>query len=310
MIILKNKFISIFLAVVLLFSNFVTPVFAADGVKGNVSERSIQQQLSNKYTDAIYGDSWQRKYTITLLDEQTNKKSVFVIPAINNGKIDKNVFESNLPKNLKLVDFQVVDNTNFVNNNNIRLFAVETLYDIGCLTLSLAEFAVNPTFWNGFNVVLDGAAVVLPFVPSVTGVTRMIKNSDKLADAMKWGVARYDDLRDAKSGISRFKNYEAHHIIEKRFADVFEVNEKSMFAITIHKNDHNLITRKMQKKIPYRTGSDYSDLSEGYIKRKMIEGYDELYSETGDDLYKFLSKFVKESDQISTSKRVKVKVPN
>lgn len=307
MIILKNKFISIFLAVVLLFSNFVTPVFAADGVKGNVSERSIQQQLSNKYTDAIYGDSWQRKYTITLLDEQTNKKSVFVIPAINNGKIDKNVFESNLANNLKLVDFQVVENTNYV-NNNMRLFAVDTIFDIGCLTLSLVEFAANPTFWNGFNVVLDGAAVALPFVPSVTGVKRLIKNSDKLADAMKWGVARYDDLRDAKKNISRFKNYQAHHIIEKRFSKALGINNTdSMLAITIPNEDHYLITSKMKKMIPYV--KDYTIYTRREIRERIIKGYDELYEETGDELFEFLSRFVEESGRVTSNKRVDIIVP-
>lgn len=304
---MKDKILSIFLVIIIVFNTFTTSIFAENSINTSTYQENFQHQYYNNYLDALYGDNWQRKYTITLLNEENNENSMFVIPAINNGTLDKIQFEANLPNNLRLIDFQVTENNNYVSNNT-SLFAIDTVFDIGCLTISLLEYSLNPNFWNAFNVVIDGIAVVLPFVPSVTGIKGLITGSDKLADAMKWGVARYDDLADAKKNISRFRDYQTHHIIEKRFASRFGIsNTDSMLSIIILKSDHSLITNKMREKIPY--GTNYNSLSRSYIKNKMIEGYDELYEQTGDELFEFLSRFVQESEQFSTTKHVNIRVP-
>ncbi len=77
-----------------------------------------------------------------------------------------------------------------------------------------------------------------------------------------------------------------------RFAERFGVNARNMFCFALRRNDHNLISAKMRSLI--RTGIDYSTLSRSYIIRKHIQAYDELYRETGDELWKFLREFVKD----------------
>lgn len=305
---MNKRIISFLLATILVFNFCVSSIFASSDIDATLYGNSSKIENNDKYSSALFGDGWQRKYIITILDIETDEKVELKIPAINNGEINEQEILESLPQNKRLIEFKVNENPKYEEQVGVRF--VETIFDIGNFAMSIVEFFASPSFSNGFNVVVDGLSVVFPGVPSVTGVKRMIQSSNKLADALRWGVHRYDGLVDAKQGIARFSHLQAHHIIEKRFIPAFpEIPTTfSMFSVNIPYNDHLLITNKMQGLIAY--GSDYSLMSRNYIKSKMIQGYSELYQQTGDSLFEFLGKFVEESDKFHHSTRMTVPVPN
>lgn len=174
-----------------------------------------------------------------------------------------------------------------VSKNNYKLMFVETIFDIGNFTISLTQFIANPSLWTGFKVVMDGAAVVLPGVPSVVGVKRMMDASSTLKTSLKHSINKYGKLQK----VSIPRGWERHHIFEKRFAKVFGTSTYSMLAIALPKSYHYTITKKMSQKIP--TGQNYGNLSKTFIINKHIEAYKELYYQTKDPVWEFLWKFSK-----------------
>jgi len=172
-----------------------------------------------------------------------------------------------------------------VSEDEYKQFFVDTIFDIGNFTISLAEFVASPSLWTGLNVVMDGAAVVLPGVPSVVGVKRMIGASSTLKTALSYDIKKYGQLQN----VTIPSGWERHHIFEKRFAGALGTTSYSMLAIAIPKTTHSKITTKMGQKI--KTGQDYTKLSQTYIMNQHIAGYKELYNETGDVVYEFLWKF-------------------
>jgi len=171
----------------------------------------------------------------------------------------------------------------------IRPFVVETIFDIGNFALSLAEFAVSPNFWTGFNVVADGLAVVFPGVPSVTGVKRMINASSTLKDSLKIGVKSYGDLKNDTVPTG----WQRHHIFEKRFKARLgsDVTDNNMLAIAMPSTYHQEITNKMRSKIPY--GTNYNDLTKSSIINSHIDAYKELWEDTDDEFWEFMYEFSK-----------------
>ncbi|WP_425623303.1 hypothetical protein ACPT9H_27095 (plasmid) [Brevibacillus borstelensis] len=73
---------------------------------------------------------------------------------------------------------------------------VETAFDVGNFMLSLADYRAEPTLWNGFKVVFDGASVVFPGVPAISGVERMIRANKTLKKALEIGIDVYDNLKN------------------------------------------------------------------------------------------------------------------
>lgn len=172
-------------------------------------------------------------------------------------------------------------------NGIIRLFAIETIFDIGCFTMSLAEFAIEPTFWNGFWVVADGLSMAFPGIPALSGVKRMIKASSVLTDATKIGIKPYKELQK----ITVPTEWQRHHIFEQRFASRLGTTSGDMLAIPIPANStyHQAITNKMRSKIPYAT--DLNTLTKNEILDAHIEAYKELWDSTNDEVWEFLYKF-------------------
>ena len=303
---MNKKLLSLLLALICIFNFTFTSAYAS----ADMDSLKDQSELSQKYTaesvSNTYGDKWEKIFLITLLDTKTSETSSLRVVSTKDGDVFEKEFIKNLPDNYK-VDIETIENPNYT-KSDFEVRFVDTIFDIGCLAMSVAEFAIEPSFWNGFNVVVDGLSVVLPGVPSVSGIKRMIKASDNLADAMRWGVARYDDLLSAKSGIPRYSNLQAHHILEKRFRPAFpEIrSDNSMLCINIPNTYHQAITNKMRSKIPY--GTNYASMGKSRIIEKVIAGYDELYEETGDELYEFLKTFVEESDQFYTNTHVDINI--
>lgn len=303
---MNKKLLSLFLAFILIFNLAFTPSYASDNMNSIGTKSEISQNYSDEHLTNIYSHNWQETLLIKLFDSKTSETLSLKVFSIKNGDVFEKEFLSNVPDNYK-VDITKIKNPNYSESDYDVKF-VDTIFDIGCFAMSVAEFAVEPTFWNGFNVVVDGLSVVLPGVPSVSGIKRMIKASDNLADAMRWGVARYDDLSSAKSGISRYSSLQTHHILEKRFRIAFpEIpNDNSMLCINIPNNYHQSITNKMRSKIPYST--NYTQMGKTEILKRVKDGYNELYQETGDELYEFLKTFIDESEQLYTNTHVDIDI--
>ncbi|WP_141431088.1 hypothetical protein [Bacillus sp. 03113] len=178
-------------------------------------------------------------------------------------------------------------------SNSYKAKYVETIYDIGNFAISLYEYNQNPSFWNGFWLVVDGAAVVFPGVPAVSGVKRMIQDSPTvLKPALRKGVRPYSTLQKV-SAPSNFmgQGWERHHIFEKRFAGKLGTTEGKMLSIFIPKyNYHYQITQRMSKKIPWYAAPLKS---KDEVIRAHIEAYGELWAESGftDEYWEFLYKF-------------------
>ena len=305
---INSKKLLAFIVAFLFTFNFLFSISSA-GTNTIEFSANDNELITNKYDSAIYGNAWERKYEIEIVNQETNDKVKMVIPTINHGIIEKEIIEQNIPSQYKLTKFIETINPD-IEPGNMKPQFVDTIFDIGCFAMSVAEFAAEPTFWNGFNVVADGLSIAFPGIPAVSGVKRMIKASDDLADALRWGIARYDDLRDAKAGISRFSHLQSHHIVEQRFIEAFSEipSTNSMFAINIPSYYHTNITNKMRELIPY--GSDYIGLGRYRILDKIQQGYKELYDETGDEVYEFLHDFVNQSDQFHTTTHVDITVPD
>lgn len=177
----------------------------------------------------------------------------------------------------------------------ISPLAIDTIFDIASFSLSLSEYNKNKTFWNGFWVVADGAAVVFPGVPAVSGVKRMIEGSTSvLKPSLAKGVRKYSALQNI-SAPSNYKGsgWERHHIFEKRFASKLGTTSGKMLAIFIPKyNYHYQITQRMSKKIPWYEAPFKTKTQ---IIQAHIDAYGELWAESGfaDEYWEFLYKFSK-----------------
>lgn len=180
-------------------------------------------------------------------------------------------------------------------SEKFQTYAVDTIFDIAAFSISLNEYKKNKTFWNGFWVVTDAAAVVFPGIPAVSGVKRMIEGSTTvLKPALSKGVRRYSSLQKISPPKNyRAKGWERHHIIEKRFASNLNTTSGRMLSIFIPKyHYHYQITQKMRKKIPYQLEKSRT---KNQIMQAHIDAYGELWAESGfaDEYWEFLYKFAK-----------------
>ncbi|MFB5086821.1 hypothetical protein PGC35_06300 [Psychrobacillus sp. PGGUH221] len=177
--------------------------------------------------------------------------------------------------------------------SEISPMAVDTIFDIGSFSLSLYEYNQNPSFWSGFWVVADGAAMVFPGIPAVSGVNRMIQDSPSvLKPALAKGVRPYSTLQNISAPSNYMGNgWERHHIFEKRFAGKLDTTEGKMLSIFIPKyNYHYQITQRMSKKIPWYEALFWT---KDATLRAHTEAYGELWAESGfaDEYWEFLYKF-------------------
>lgn len=284
---LWRKLISILIAIVC----FVTSVPIA-----TVTSFASQDNYAQNQTEE-FDISSEKIYIITATDTSTDETITGKLKAYNGeGLTEEDVeylIESNLKDNLELESVEIVDPDDVsAGDAEITPYAVETLFDIGCLVISITEFYNNPSVWNGIFVVMDAASVAFPFVPAVSGVKRMIKSSDKLQDAMKYGVKTYGDLKKMTKGTG----LEAHHIMPNKFKDKFGYSTNNMFSIALKDSDHIKITSMMNSNA-YGLRGDADKFTKSEIIEKMSKIYDDLYDETGDELYEFMSKFLTDNDQ-------------
>lgn len=253
------------------------------------------QLYTDKYNDVLFGDSWEKRYEIEVKDTKTNEVIRTVIPTTNGGTLNKNEFKKSLPKQYKLVKFTEYINKNYtpskeLDNGSVdeelSACAVETIFDVACLTVSAAEFATNPGFWTGFAVALDGLAVAFPGIPAVGGITlRAIKSSPKLYKACKYGIKPYNILKNTLSGTGMH----AHHIVMKKFAVLFAASEDSLFTIALDADTHlSIVTPKLNSALK----GEWWNYSARQVLDIHYDVYMKLYRDTQDYLYKYMADLV------------------
>ena len=140
--------------------------------------------------------------------------------------------------------------------------AVETVFDLITLGLSVAEVIANPAdpmAWIG----LAGDAIdLIPFVTGVGETVRGLQIADKvgnvveIADSLGDSIDTYRDVRKVTKGTG----LEAHHIVEKRFKDALKLDINStsdMLSVPLTKEQHRVFTNAWRK-APLSYGSKAS----------------------------------------------------
>lgn len=79
----------------------------------NSASTDSTQLFDNRYHGAIYGDTWERKYEIEIKNLETKEITKLNLPAINGGKLKREEFENNLPKEFRIVSFMEYINEKF-----------------------------------------------------------------------------------------------------------------------------------------------------------------------------------------------------
>lgn len=301
--ILKNS-ITLILCFILAFTTLSQSIFAETSSYLNSIDTngSVAQLSTNKYNDALFGGKWERKYEIEVKNTKTQEVISTIIPAVNGGTINRNIIANSLPKEYKLVKFNVYVNKNYTSTTKstpgFSTCYFESPFDVACLTVSVVEFAQHPSFWTGFGVVLDGLAVVLPGVPAVGGITlKAIESSPKLFNACKYGIKAYDELAPLIKGkLFNGLKMNAHHIMPQKFASLFGVKAEKMWSIALDTGTHSAISARIASMFP-KAASNYKDKQ--VVKNGIKYVYQQMYEETEDYLYKFMADFIEEIDNFA-----------
>ena len=162
--------------------------------------------------------------------------------------------------------------------------AIEAAWDLFSLGVGVTSFIENIRDGNvgdaiidGVGIVVDAAAVMLPGIPGGVGAlikgtkaTEIIQSTDKVKDV---GIKAYSTLKKEIKGTG----LQAHHLIEKRFANQLNLDPKKMNAIALTKEEHQKFTNAWRKLIPYGTGTKSADIEKILKSAEMIyKDYPEL----------------------------------
>ena len=164
--------------------------------------------------------------------------------------------------------------------------AVETVFDIASIIFSLIELIGNPSLANAGCLIWDIVSAFVPFIPGsyVADIGKIgIKVANKIddfADGAQFLTGSYKKLKKIFKGI---ENIEIHHIIEKRFASLFDCKARNFLSIPLTEELHQIITNRwrnlpkvdeMFKNFAY--GADYSAIDYSMMERAINEVYQDM----------------------------------
>ena len=150
----------------------------------------------------------------------------------------------------------------YCNNNPIIYkdssgYAVETVFDLITLGLSVAEVIANPADISAWIGLAGDAIDLIPFVTGVGETIKGLRIADKagniidIADSLGDSIDTYRDVRKVTKGT----DLEVHHIVEKRFADPLNIetnkSASTMLSTALTKTEHQVYTNKWRKYVPY-----------------------------------------------------------
>jgi len=145
-------------------------------------------------------------------------------------------------------------------------YAVETVFDILSLLLSVIDVACNPEDIGAWSGLVGDLVDLIPFITGVGESVRALRITDKITDgfgglskAKQYGIEAYNALRKTLKGTG----LEAHHIIEQRLVKHLDIDVKSMLSVAVTKAEHQKFTNAWRAHFKY--GMDYSDLTQADI---------------------------------------------
>lgn len=129
------------------------------------------------------------------------------------------------------------------------------LIDFGFAAWSWSDFISDPTLGNFGWAMLDTAGC-LPIIPSAGYITRtskiiskeskaikVVRGFGNLSKAEQYGIKSYGALHKTIKGTG----LHAHHIIEKRFANILELNANDMLSVAVTITEHQKFTNDWRK---------------------------------------------------------------
>ena len=169
----------------------------------------------------------------------------------------------------------------FCNNNPVNFVdldgkAIDIIWDIASIGMSVRSFVQNVQSGNvkgavgdGVGIVMDAVAAAVPFIPGGVGYIRQGARLVNLMDAegdflrltgelqsfdkaSEFGVDSYKTLKKSvKSTYGTGSGLEVHHLIEKRFAKQLGMKETDIPSIVLTKDEHQKFTNVWRETIGY-----------------------------------------------------------
>lgn len=183
---------------------------------------------------------------------------------------------------------------------------IETALDVLSLGLSIADVISNPTdVWAWLGLGGDVLDVVLPFfgglgevIKASNGASKLVvatNKTDDIVDLYK-GMKAADRAKTIGDGavvmsyknlkkISKGTGLEAHHLIEKRFADALGINGNDILSIAIDKDTHEKITKAFRNKIGYACDITKPMRTNTVNSQEVWKATVEVYTELGMEEY-------------------------
>lgn len=175
---------------------------------------------------------------------------------------------------------------NVVNNLDPTGYAIETVFDIASIILSLIELIAKPSWANAGFLLWDIVALI-PYIPGSyigKGGKLIIRVADKISDFTKGAdflTGTYKELKKIYRGI---RNIEIHHLVEKRFKQLFRAcNPNDFLSIPLTKELHKIITKRwrdLYKKDKYfkyfKYGSNYKKITFTMMEKAIKEVYKDM----------------------------------
>lgn len=136
--------------------------------------------------------------------------------------------------------------------------AFETVFDIISLAVSAVEVISNPTDLTAWAGLLGDTVDLIPFVTGVGETIRTLRTADKIVDGADTVIDSYGHLRKINKGTG----LEAHHIVEKRFAEDLGYSKSGykMPSIILPPDKHQIYTNKWRKLAPYKKEFNYDTI--------------------------------------------------
>jgi RHS repeat-associated protein len=126
--------------------------------------------------------------------------------------------------------------------------------DVASFAYSSVEFIRDPSWTNAAFLAWDAVAL-LPVVPSsgvVRGALFLASKADNfklLKHAKNYGIDTYKSLKKVTKG----KGLEVHHLIEKRFSNIWGESSQLMKSVVLTVEEHKIFTKKWREAIPYKS---------------------------------------------------------
>ena len=150
--------------------------------------------------------------------------------------------------------------------------AVETVFDLISLGVSVAEVIANPSDLSAWVGLAGDAIDLIPIVTGVGETIRGLRMRDKLgnvvdiADSLGDSIDTYRDLRKVNKG----SGLEVHHIVEKRFVKPLDIKTNktatTMYSIPLTKSQHQDFTNMWREYVPYGGSPDLKKVVEAGVK--------------------------------------------